>query len=238
MAHFSAMTQDLTDLQASNRRPGEPGTRRTKAPIRLRRGIVVTERPILIVEDEYLIATDLATQIVDDGGTVIGPAMSIQDAHQLLRCTSDIGAAILDVKLGQSDTFELAHSLNSAGIPFVFYTGYRSIAIPDRFIDVPRIVKPAGWRQVKHGLAAAMERLSNTGTGSFRKSIEAALPGLRRRARRIAANHEDADRLVEATLERAISAVARRSLDVTIEEWLTSLLLDSTPAEARHRLFH
>lgn len=225
------------EIETSGRRPGEPGRRRTADPIRLRRRAAVTGRPILIVEDEYLIATDLALQITEDGGSVIGPALSMHEARELLRDTIDIGGAVLDVKLEQSDTFELADALVSAGVPFVFYTGYRSLAIPDRFITVPRIVKPAGWRQVKRALAVAMERLNNTGSGSFRASIEAALPTLRQQARRIVANPEDADRLVEATLERAISAVAGRSFHMTIEEWLTSLLLDSAP-EARQRLLH
>jgi len=192
----------------------------------------VTDRPILIVEDEYLIATDLAQQIIEDGGHVIGPALSIDEALDLLRHTSDLGGAILDVKVENSNTFDLADVLTDAGVPFVFFTGYRSLVMPDRFIGVPRIVKPSGWRQLKQGLVVATERLSNTGNGSFRDSIEAALPTLRRQARRLVENPEDADRLVEQTLERAISAVANRSLNITIEEWLLSLL---APGETNPR---
>jgi CheY-like chemotaxis protein len=221
----------------SSRKPVESVGRRAVNPIRVRRLKSVTDRPILIVEDEYLIAADLAYQIIEDGGRVIGPALSVRDAFDLLRHPTDLGGAILDVKVDDSNTFDLADALTNAGVPFVFFTGYRSLAMPDRFIGVPRVVKPAGWRQLKQGLVVAAERLSNTGNGSFRDSIEAALPKLRRQARSLVENPEDADRLVESTLERAISAVANRSLNVTIEEWLLSLLASDDP-RARRRFFH
>ncbi|UVC08106.1 hypothetical protein IHQ71_23575 [Rhizobium sp. TH2] len=211
-------------VEGSSRKPTDAAARRMVVPIRLRRRMSVTDKPILIVEDEYLIAADLAYQIIEDGGHVIGPALSIADALDLLRHTAELGGAILDVKVEHTNTFDLADALTDAGVPFVFFTGYRSVAIPDRFIGVPRIVKPAGWRQLRQGLVVAAERLSNTGSGSFRDSIEAALPTLRRQARTLVENPEDADRLVEDTLERAISAVANRTLNVTIEEWLLSLL--------------
>ena len=229
--------QDQKKIDLSTRRPEGSKSFRAADALRFRRKILVAGRPLLIVEDEYLIAADLASQIADDGGAVLGPALSMSEARELLRQTDDIGGAILDVKLDNADTFDLADALAAEGVPFVFYTGYRSLEIPDRFIAMPRIVKPAGWRQVKQGLAIAMERLNHTGRGSFRRSIEAALPMLRRKAKRLVANPEDADRLVEATLERAITSVASRSLQMTIEEWLTSLLVDTTP-EARKRLFH
>ena len=50
------------------------------------------------------------------------------------------------------------------------------------------------------------------------------MPALRDRARRLSRNPEDADRLVERTLEHAISAVGDRSLRLTIEDWLMTLL--------------
>ena len=170
-------------------------------------------------------------------GRVLGPALCIEDALTLLHHAVDLGGAILDVKLDEANTFALADALTDLGVPFVFFTGYRSLSMPDRFIGVPRVVKPATWRQLKKGLVAAAERLNNTGSGSFRESIEAALPTLRREARYLMEDPEDADRLVENTLERAISAVANRSLHVTIEEWLLSLLI-ANGEQARRRQLH
>jgi hypothetical protein len=193
--------------------------------------------PILIVEDEYLIAADLEAQIRDDGGKVAHLALSIESAEEELRRNTDIAGVILDVNVGGSTSFRLADILMDAGLPFVFFTGYRSISIPDRFIGIPRIVKPASWRELKKGLRRARERMLRTGLGSFRDSVEAALPALRIRARNLASNHEDADTLVERTLEHAISVVGNRSLRLTIEDWLLSIL-EKTNEEKGRRMLH
>lgn len=194
-------------------------------------------RPILIVEDEYLIAADLEAQIRDDGGKVARLALSIEAAEQELKKSTDIAAVILDVNVGGTTSFGLADALMEAGVPFVFFTGYRSISIPDRFIGIPRIAKPAGWRELKKGLASASQRVLRTGLGSFRDSVEAALPALRNRARNLATNNEEADRLVERTLERAISVVGNRSFRLTIEDWLLALL-ERTSSEKTGRILH
>lgn len=193
--------------------------------------------PILIVEDEYLIAADLEAQIKDDGGKVVRLALSIDAAREELENRNDIAGVILDVNVAGETTFGLADALTEAGLPFVFFTGYRSISIPDRFIGVPRIPKPASWRELKKALAAARERVTHTGLGSFRDGVEAALPALRSRARNLARNHEEADRLVERTLERAISVVGNRSLRLTIEDWLLSLL-ENTNSDKPGRMLH
>jgi DNA-binding LytR/AlgR family response regulator len=204
--------------------------------LRIRRSPAATH-PILIVEDEFLIAADLEAQIREDGGKTARLALSIDAAEQELKRGSDLAGVILDVNVGGTTTFGLADALMAAGMPFVFFTGYRSISIPDRFVGVPRIAKPASWRELQKGLAKARERLLNTGLGSFRDSVEAALPRLRSHARSMAKSHEDADQLVERTLERAISAVGNRSLRLTIEDWLLSLL-ERTNKEGDGRILH
>ena len=193
--------------------------------------------PILIVEDEYLIAADLEAQIRDDGGKVAHLALSIEDAEEELRRNTEIAGVILDVNVGGADSFGLADTLMEAGLPFVFFTGYRSISIPDHFIGIPRIVKPASWRELKKGLRRSRERMLRTGLGSFRDSVEAALPALRSRARNMSSNYEDADKLVERTLEHAISVVGNRSLRLTIEDWLLSIL-EKTNEEKGRRMLH
>jgi FixJ family two-component response regulator len=208
----------------ASRRPGLIAPTRQVVDVSLRRRPALLDRAILIIEDEFLIAADLANQIVEDGGKVAGPVLTLEEAISTLKQCPDLGGVILDVNVGGFTTFDLADELMETGIPFVFFTGYRSVEIPDRFLAVPQITKPAGWRQIKKALMSASERLANAGIGSFRDSIEAALPTLRRKARTLVKNPEDADRLVEQTLEKAISAVGDRSLNHTIEDWLLSLL--------------
>lgn len=219
---MDATSKSLKAMTFSNRRAPEPPIRLTASDFRIRRAS--EPRPILIVEDEYLIAADLEAQIRDDGGRAARIALSLDAAAVELLETADIAGVILDVNVGGATSFGLADALVEAGLPFVFFTGYRSVSIPDRFVGVPCIAKPASWRELKSALGAARERILRTGLGSFRDSVEAALPALRNRARNLSRNPEDADRLVEKTLERAISSVGSRSLRLTIEDWLLSLL--------------
>lgn len=214
----------------------DAGTEGTTETFALRRS-PAGNLPILIVEDEFLIAADLEAQIREDGGKAARVALSIAAAELELQKGPELAGVILDVNVGGTTSFRLADALIEAGLPFVFFTGYLSIAIPDRFIAVPRVAKPAGWRELKKGLVKARDRLLYTGLGSFRDGVEAALPALRHHARTISKNHEDADRLVERTLERAISAVGNRSLRLTIEDWLISLL-ERTSEERDGRKLH
>jgi CheY-like chemotaxis protein len=78
---------------------------------------------ILIVEDEYLIAEDLAEAVRHLGGEVIGPALSLDEANTLL-ATLEIDAAVLDVNVRGQSALPLADSCSKAGIPFVVMTGY------------------------------------------------------------------------------------------------------------------
>ncbi|MBX9454861.1 MAG: hypothetical protein KL863_01840 [Rhizobium sp.] len=214
---------DISDTVHFHRRSSKPNQHPVRAAFRIRRA-AASLQPILIVEDEYLIAADLEAQIQDDGGRIVRLALSVEAAEEELSENSDIGGVVLDVNVGGRTTFGLADALMKAGIPFVFFTGYRSVSIPDRFIGLPRIHKPALWREIKMALASARQRMVQTGLGNFRDSVEAALPVLRSRARALSRNPEEADHLVERTLQQAISAVGDRSLRITIEDWLLSLL--------------
>jgi CheY-like chemotaxis protein len=233
--HFSVMTiprqNSLHATLLQQRSRVSQSSPLTSTSSRLRSSGEIS-KPILIVEDEFLIAADLEDQLRQDGGIVAHLALSIEKALEELDGGTDFSGVILDINVGGITTFELADALKLAGLPFVFFTGYDSISVPDRFIGVPRIPKPASWREIKVALRIAEERINRTGFGSFRDCLEAALPTLRARARGLAANTEDADTLVEQTLEHAISVVGNRSLRLSIEEWLLDLL-DKTNAEKR-----
>ena len=54
-----------------------------------------------------------------------------------------IDAAVLDVDLNGTPSWDVADALTSRGIPFVLATGYSSDdALPDRFRSVPKLLKP------------------------------------------------------------------------------------------------
>ncbi|MEZ2133102.1 MULTISPECIES: response regulator [unclassified Sinorhizobium] len=107
---------------------------------------------VLIVEDEYLIGTDLADMIETDGASVLGPAATIQAALALIRATEKIDAAVLDINIRNETVFEVADALVARGVPFLFTSGYDVSAIPERFQQICRHQKPVDYKGLAHDL--------------------------------------------------------------------------------------
>jgi CheY-like chemotaxis protein len=102
----------------------------------------INRRHVLVVEDDYNIAIDLARSLEDFGVSVLGPVASVADALALVARELAIDGAILDINLGVEKVFPLADCLRERGVPFVFATGYDHWIIPDAYADVPRFEKP------------------------------------------------------------------------------------------------
>jgi CheY-like chemotaxis protein len=111
---------------------------------------------ILVVEDEFYLADDLAEVLRDCGADVVGPVATVADATELAR--TGIDCAVLDMNLRGEMAFALADRLNQAGIPFVIATGYNSASLPERFADHPRLEKPFSPDQAIPLIAAAVAR--------------------------------------------------------------------------------
>jgi DNA-binding response OmpR family regulator len=79
-------------------------------------------RTILIVEDEPLIALDIATTI-QTAGAVTLPARSLSEAMRLVE-NSELSAAVLDFGLGDGHADPVCSRLNERGIPFILHSGY------------------------------------------------------------------------------------------------------------------
>lgn len=78
---------------------------------------------ILVVEDEYLIALELDTQLRTAGYRVIGPVPDIDRALKLLRADRP-DAAILDVNLAGEWVTPVAQALRAMSVPFILASGY------------------------------------------------------------------------------------------------------------------
>jgi DNA-binding response OmpR family regulator len=96
---------------------------------------------VLIVEDEYFIADDLAAAFTDAGINVVGPVSTLDEA---LGVVAEVrpDAAILDVNLRGQDVYALADRLSDLGVPFAFATGYARSALPGRHADAAHWEKP------------------------------------------------------------------------------------------------
>jgi CheY-like chemotaxis protein len=111
-------------------------------------------RRILVVEDEYFIASDLKRALAGEGAEVIGPVSSVAAGlEQVERGAAE--AALLDVNLEGDSSLAIADRLSALGIPFIFITGYDGWALPDAYRDVVRVPKPFAVSAV----LAAVDRL-------------------------------------------------------------------------------
>lgn len=104
-------------------------------------------RRVLLVEDDYYLATDACQWLEDAGAEVIGPASSSRQALELLG-TELPDAAVLDINLGFGPEYKVARHLSDRHVPMVFATGYDASSVPDEFRTAPRVEKPFRQRDL------------------------------------------------------------------------------------------
>jgi DNA-binding NarL/FixJ family response regulator len=97
---------------------------------------------VLIVEDDSILAINLAEELGAKGAKVIGPAATVTDALDAI-ASADLDGAIVDINLRGKAAFPVADALADSHIPFVFATGYLVAGhIPARHANVRRFEKP------------------------------------------------------------------------------------------------
>lgn len=97
---------------------------------------------VLVVEDQFLLAIDMADALTDAGFEVVGPAGTLDDAFELVDA-GDIDIAVVDCDLRGREVTSLVHALSARGVPTVMVTGYSesspdvSAAKPTRYLQKP-----------------------------------------------------------------------------------------------------
>ncbi|MGB0177365.1 MAG: LytR/AlgR family response regulator transcription factor [Owenweeksia sp.] len=120
------------------------------------------ETQILIVEDEALIAQDIAFTLKNAGYSVSGIAHTANDAIGLLK-KSPPALALLDIQIkGSIDGLMLANIINKEfHIPFIFLTSYTDDKTLDRVKELKAsgfIVKPFDPKELCTNIELAVER--------------------------------------------------------------------------------
>ena len=115
----------------------------------------ISGRRILIVEDEYLVADDLARDLRGLGAEVVGPMGTLDEALALLATRPRLDGAVIDVNLHGVMSYPAAALLVATQTPFLFVTGYDTWTIDDRYRDVAHYEKPVRAAQVVVALFGA-----------------------------------------------------------------------------------
>lgn len=169
---------------------------------------------VLVVEDNYLLAIELVDELEAANAVVVGPCSNLAEAG-LQVPHSDL--AILDVRLGCENTFNLADRLKALDVPYIFFTGYDKHVLPARFASDDCISKPEPPSTV-------VRQLSRRSREAAEGGIVDLIPELRARARCFVGDPESADRLVELTLQRAIDDKCPMPSGAAVGPWLIRLM--------------
>jgi DNA-binding response OmpR family regulator len=96
---------------------------------------------VLIVEDDYVTAQGLSDAIADNGFTVVGPVDTADRAVHLIDQEAPDGA-LLDVRLREGSSVEVARALRERGVPFIVMSGYSRDSLPPELKKSPFVAKP------------------------------------------------------------------------------------------------
>jgi DNA-binding NtrC family response regulator len=116
---------------------------------------VLVGRTILIVEDENLVAREVAEALESAGAHVI-MARGVADAARII-AGDNLAAAVLDFWLGVSvDCLPICALLTERSVPFLLYTGYTLL---EGAPNAPILSKPAPPQRI---VAAVADLIKNT----------------------------------------------------------------------------
>ncbi|WP_432256500.1 PAS domain-containing protein [Limimaricola sp. AA108-03] len=114
-------------------------------------------RKVLVVEDEHLVAQEVADILRSAGCAIAGPVGTLPGALQLA-ASEDLDAAVLDINLDGDLVWPVARALQARRIPFIFASGYGStISPPPELASAERIEKPVTPESLLSALAASFE---------------------------------------------------------------------------------
>jgi len=117
---------------------------------------------VLIVEDDFLLASYSAKILEKEGARIVGPAATVENALALLRCETP-DAAMLDVNLNGETTRAVADALNVRGVPFVVVTGYGADDLQSDILQkAPRLEKPVQAKSLIRAIAGRISKERST----------------------------------------------------------------------------
>jgi CheY-like chemotaxis protein len=112
---------------------------------------------ILIVEDEFLLALDLADELRKLGYVAVGPAANVGAGSELVR-SEHLDAALLNVSLQGEVAYSLARECLHRKIPIAFVSGTLGRDLPPDLKGVPRMEKPWTTRQLQRLMATVFRQ--------------------------------------------------------------------------------
>jgi CheY-like chemotaxis protein len=96
---------------------------------------------VLIVEDEAMVSMLIEDMLADLGCVVAGTAARVDEALAAV-ATGGFDVAVLDMNLDGHSAHPVADALRTAGVRFVYATGYGDAGLHETDVGVPVLNKP------------------------------------------------------------------------------------------------
>lgn len=112
---------------------------------------------ILVIEDEPIIALDVAGEIEGVGGEVVGIAGNVSEAMNMIKETAP-DAVVLDGNLGGERVDAIAEELLNRRIPFCFASGYGREHLPEGMNFVTKVEKPFIYGEISGVLVSLLSQ--------------------------------------------------------------------------------
>jgi CRP-like cAMP-binding protein/CheY-like chemotaxis protein len=107
---------------------------------------------ILIAEDNYLIATEVAEFVRGCGYAVAGATPSVEKGLALI-AKDAVDGAVLDIDLAGTPSFPMCRALAAKGLPFLFLSAYSpNTVVPREFSMALHLTKPLVAADLKSAL--------------------------------------------------------------------------------------
>ncbi len=119
------------------------GVERAKSRPETSRASPLRGTRVLVIEDEYLIATVVEDVLKQAGALEVIITVTAREAREALAHRA-FDIAMIDIQLdgAANSGLTLAALAMERNIPFIFLTGYTRVALPEAFSGVPLLTKP------------------------------------------------------------------------------------------------
>lgn len=114
---------------------------------------------VLILEDEFFLADDLARALRDAGGEPVGPVATIEQAEAIV-ARERLDGAILDLNLRGEMASDFADRLAAREVPCVIVSGYGEDGLSEPVTRLRRLEKPVEAPAVIDALKGEIARVA------------------------------------------------------------------------------
>lgn len=111
---------------------------------------------VLVVEDDWFLAREIADAVRSADLAIAGPTSCPIEAERIF-ATSGADAALLDINVGDTTTFDLAKKLVSADVPTIFHSNWSADSLPSDLAFVPLVPK---WQGAAKAVATLRSHLN------------------------------------------------------------------------------